>query len=169
MRGLLLTAAVLASAALPGRFNELQDLVVSFAEPCQPKNLVSAKTGSFPTRRTVELAKQWDIEHTVKLVNNATAAQVDACPGYNATNVVTTSFGLTADLFLAGPACNVYGPDLVQLKLQVTYEDGGHHIISMLPCYIVELAHRITNSCQNSRQGPEAVPSPRIGPSPPQV
>jgi hypothetical protein len=47
-----------------------------------------------------------------------------ACPGYTATNVRTTSTGLTADLSLAGQACNVYGTDLAHLVLQVTYEDG---------------------------------------------
>lgn len=30
------------------------------------------------------------------------------CPGYKASNVRETDSGLTADLTLAGPACNVY-------------------------------------------------------------
>lgn len=47
-----------------------------------------------------------------------------ACPGYKASNVKTTSTGLTADLKLAGPACNVYGTDLNNLVLEVTYETG---------------------------------------------
>lgn len=58
----------------------------------------------------------------VKRVNNATASELDACPGYTATNVKTTSHSLTANLHLAGPACNVYGSDLTALNLQVTYE-----------------------------------------------
>lgn len=45
-----------------------------------------------------------------------------ACPGYQASNVKTTATGLTADLTLAGPACNVYGDDLDGLTLEVTYE-----------------------------------------------
>ncbi len=44
------------------------------------------------------------------------------CPGYTASNVVRSSTGLTADLALAGPACNVYGDDLAHLTLAVTYE-----------------------------------------------
>lgn len=47
-----------------------------------------------------------------------------ACPGYKASNVHTTATGLTADLKLAGKACNVYGTDLDHLILEVTYETG---------------------------------------------
>jgi alpha-glucosidase len=46
------------------------------------------------------------------------------CPGYNASNVKTTSSSLTADLTLAGAACNTYGEDITQLVLQVVYEAG---------------------------------------------
>jgi len=46
------------------------------------------------------------------------------CPGYKAANVKTTSSSLTADLSLAGPACNVYGDDLTSLTLSVDYETG---------------------------------------------
>ncbi|KAJ9142247.1 Family 31 glycosyl hydrolase [Coniochaeta hoffmannii] len=45
-----------------------------------------------------------------------------SCPGYKANNVKTSSTGLTADLKLAGDACNVYGTDLDNLVLEVTYE-----------------------------------------------
>lgn len=47
-----------------------------------------------------------------------------SCPGYKASNVKTTSSSLTADLSLAGPACNVYGDDLKDLTLEVVYETG---------------------------------------------
>jgi hypothetical protein len=46
------------------------------------------------------------------------------CPGYKASNVKTNTNGLTASLTLAGPACNVYGTDLTDLMLEVTYENG---------------------------------------------
>jgi alpha-glucosidase len=46
------------------------------------------------------------------------------CPGYKASNVRTGHSTLTADLRLAGPACNVYGDDLKNLRLEVTYETG---------------------------------------------
>ena len=47
-----------------------------------------------------------------------------ACPGYVASNVATTASTLTADLQLAGQACNVYGFDLNNLKLVVEYQTG---------------------------------------------
>jgi alpha-glucosidase len=49
---------------------------------------------------------------------------LQACPGYEVSNVRTTSSGLTADLTLAGAACNAYGDDLESLRLEVTYETG---------------------------------------------
>jgi alpha-glucosidase len=51
---------------------------------------------------------------------------VDSCPGYKATNVVSTDSTLTADLNLNGPACNVYGTDLTNLRLNVEYQTGGY-------------------------------------------
>ncbi|KIM29882.1 glycoside hydrolase family 31 protein [Serendipita vermifera MAFF 305830] len=56
------------------------------------------------------------------VVRNVLAQNIDACPGYNATNVSNTRNGFKADLILAGPACNVYGPDIAKLTLSVTYE-----------------------------------------------
>ena len=50
-------------------------------------------------------------------------AQAD-CPGYAATNVQQSSSGLTADLYLAGAPCNVYGTDLPNLTLTVEYQSG---------------------------------------------
>lgn len=46
------------------------------------------------------------------------------CPGYRASNVEETESGLTADLTLAGDACNIYGEDLESLKLVVEYQTG---------------------------------------------
>ncbi|KAH9857437.1 alpha-glucosidase [Lenzites betulinus] len=60
------------------------------------------------------------------LLSSATVtdpAVLDACPGYKAKNVFTFGLKLTADLVLAGKACNVYGNDIAKLKLEVTYEN----------------------------------------------
>ena len=57
---------------------------------------------------------------------NVDPATLDACPGYNATDVATTESGLAATLSLAGPACNVFGNDIETLQLNVTYETGRH-------------------------------------------
>jgi len=53
---------------------------------------------------------------------NVDPTKLDACPGYRATNVKTDSGKLTADLTLAGSACNIYGEDLKRLSLSVVYE-----------------------------------------------
>ena len=49
---------------------------------------------------------------------------LDRCPGYNVTNVKSMGPKLSADLVLAGAACNVFGSDARQLKLEVTCETG---------------------------------------------
>ena len=49
---------------------------------------------------------------------------VSNCPGYEASNVVKSDSGLTADLTLAGDACNAYGDDLKDLKLLVEYQSS---------------------------------------------
>ena len=46
------------------------------------------------------------------------------CPGYKASNVQQSANSLTADLALAGKACNTYGTDLENLKLLVEYQTG---------------------------------------------
>lgn len=47
-----------------------------------------------------------------------------SCPGYKASNVKVGKSGLTADLSLAGKACNAYGDDLKSLTLEVEYQSG---------------------------------------------
>ena len=56
------------------------------------------------------------------------------CPGYKASNVKTSTSGLTADLSLAGTACNVYSDDLKDLTLTVTYE-SRNDLPLRLACY----------------------------------
>lgn len=50
--------------------------------------------------------------------------QATFCPGYSISNVQSGNTGLTADLSLAGPACNSYGSDIPSLKLMVNYDTG---------------------------------------------
>ena len=56
--------------------------------------------------------------------SNGTSSGIDSCPGYTASNVVQSGSGFTADLALAGPACNTYGTDLQNLTLKVDYQTG---------------------------------------------
>jgi alpha-glucosidase len=51
-------------------------------------------------------------------------ALLDACPGYNATNVNVDGPRLSANLVLAGKPCNVFGNDIKVLDLVVVYETG---------------------------------------------
>jgi len=51
------------------------------------------------------------------------ALPIESCPGYVASNVVTTATSVTADLRLGGPACNTYGTDLANLRLLVEYQN----------------------------------------------
>ncbi|KAI0458204.1 hypothetical protein F5B21DRAFT_44316 [Xylaria acuta] len=58
--------------------------------------------------------------------SGALSASIDDCPGYTASNVVESDGKLTADLTLAGTACNIYGTDLTDLKLLVEYQTGPY-------------------------------------------
>ncbi|PFH48160.1 glycoside hydrolase family 31 protein [Amanita thiersii Skay4041] len=44
-------------------------------------------------------------------------------PGYKLTSLIETQVGLTAQLQLAGPACNAFGHDVKDLTVEVTYEE----------------------------------------------
>lgn len=52
------------------------------------------------------------------------AQDLASCPGYSASNIQQTGNGLTADLSLAGNACNAYGTDLPNLTLTVEYQSS---------------------------------------------
>lgn len=52
------------------------------------------------------------------------SGSLDNCPGYTATNVQDEGGRVTANLALAGTACNVYGDDLTDLRLEVEYQTG---------------------------------------------
>lgn len=54
--------------------------------------------------------------------NDLYAKDLSSCPGYVATKQWETRSGFYADLELGGDACNVFGIDLPQLKLEVEYE-----------------------------------------------
>ncbi|KAK9416263.1 putative alpha-glucosidase [Seiridium unicorne] len=58
------------------------------------------------------------------------------CPGYTASNVAETSNGITADLSLAGTACNVYGNDIEELTLTVEYQAVDRLHVEIRPRYI---------------------------------
>jgi len=59
-------------------------------------------------------------------------ALLDACPGYNATNVKVDGLKLTAKLVLAGAPCKVFGNDIKVLDLTVVYETGKPSSLHMV-------------------------------------
>ena len=58
------------------------------------------------------------------LLSPVSSQDLSSCPGYIASNIVSTDSTLTADLTLRGTACDVYGTDLTDLKLVVEYQTG---------------------------------------------
>ncbi|KAF7330338.1 DUF917-domain-containing protein [Mycena venus] len=79
----------------------------------------------------------------IALAGAATAASVDDCPGYQASNVVQSDSYLQADLTLAGAACNVFGVDLPNLKLlslesrlHVKIDDAGQNVYQVQESFL---------------------------------
>lgn len=48
--------------------------------------------------------------------------------GYTLNALEHTKTGLTAQLSLAGPACNAFGTDIANLTLEVTYETDTRYV-----------------------------------------
>ncbi|KAL4920400.1 glycosyl hydrolases family 31-domain-containing protein [Aspergillus aurantiobrunneus] len=64
--------------------------------------------------------------------NDLYEKDLSACPGYKATKQWETRSGFYADLSLAGPACNVFGIDLPDLKLEVEYQTSNRLHVKIL-------------------------------------
>ena len=58
-------------------------------------------------------------------IYDALAPDGQLCPDYIASNVQNTTNGFTAALTLAGPACQAFGNDIVDLLLEVQYQTKG--------------------------------------------
>lgn len=58
------------------------------------------------------------------------------CPGYTASGVVSSPYGLSATLTLAGSPCNVYGTDIETLNLTVEYQSTDRLSIRIVPSAI---------------------------------
>jgi alpha-glucosidase len=64
--------------------------------------------------------------------NDLCKQDLSKCPGYKATKQWETRSGFYAELSLAGPACNVYGTDLPDLKLEVEYQTNDRLHVKIL-------------------------------------
>lgn len=91
---------------------------------------------AFPPTPILESAINYAPSVTPNVMDlTAPNAQV-VCPGYTASNVQETSTGVTADLILAGAACNAYGNDIQQLVLTVQYQSKQRLNVNIKPKYI---------------------------------
>ena len=65
----------------------------------------------------------------------AVDAQV-VCPGYTASGVVRSPYGLSATLSLAGSSCDAYGTDIETLNLTMEYQSADRLSIRIIPSEI---------------------------------
>ena len=86
---------------------------------------------AFVAYAQLALAAPYPHDATSLIVTRAT--DPSTCPGYTASNIDVTDSGLTADLALAGTACNAYSEDLEELKLVVEYQTGMHPLNTLNP------------------------------------
>lgn len=81
-----------------------------------------------------------DVDNGANVLPNIYDPQaVDAqsiCPGYKASNVVRTPYGLNATLTLAGAACNLYGTDIETLNLAVEYQSADRLSVKIVPAIL---------------------------------
>ncbi|KAF8133622.1 hypothetical protein K438DRAFT_2031359 [Mycena galopus ATCC 62051] len=94
-----------------------------FPSSRNPDNI--GEGGLFSPDPQVIHRKQSDVEE-VELGSepqvNPGFAAAGTCPGYFLQSLAETANGMTAKLNLAGAACNIFGEDVANLTIQVTYE-----------------------------------------------
>lgn len=87
------------------------------------------------------------------------SSNVSGCPGYVLGSLKQRSTGLTAQLSLAGPACNAFGRDISKLTVQVTYESETRLHVNIfdtddkqytIPHSVIERPAPPTNSFEQS-------------------
>ncbi|GKT64856.1 glycoside hydrolase family 31 protein [Colletotrichum tofieldiae] len=110
--------------------------VMDLGQPLARQYLASITTSSSTSQFTVPASAD---EGALLIPNIKDSEAIDpqsVCPGYTASNVRTTSHGFTAELDLAGSACNLYGNDIEALSLIVEYLATDRLHVQVLPRYI---------------------------------
>ena len=103
-----------------------------------------SSSASRSATRTTSYAAEFTVPDSVNYgqmllpnIYNPTAPDAQSkCPGYRATNVKTSSTGITAHLTLAGQACNVYGIDIHDLNLLVEYQTDSRLHVNIKPSHV---------------------------------
>lgn len=91
-------------------------------------------------------------------VQNKTAVNAqEVCPGYKASNVKRNACGLTAQLALAGNACNVYGTDIDMLNMTVQYQSKDRLNVEIGPSHVdsTNASHYMTSRELLNKPGPD--------------
>lgn len=97
---------------------------------------VPSQTSGHAPVFTVPASADWG-QHVLPNIKDPQATDPQrVCPGYKASNVQDTKDGFTADLYLAGPACNVYGTDVEHLVLSVGFQGADRVHVEIRPRYI---------------------------------
>ena len=73
------------------------------------------------------------LAYTATIDNSTAPNPQNVCSGYKARDVTNTTTGMTAELHLAGPACNVFGDDISILELSVEYQDTHRLLVNIEP------------------------------------
>lgn len=99
-----------------------------------------AQTGSATTSPIPTIASSLDNAPTfIPTIEDPTAPDSqEVCAGYTASSVKASADGntITADLTLAGSACNTYGTDIEDLSLLVEYQTKERLHVQILPRYL---------------------------------
>ncbi len=112
-----------------------------------PSTLSAGLLFSYPSMMLVHT-----LAGAILMVTAAAGSSLLSCPGYKASNVQSNSNGLTADLTLAGDACNAYGTDLTNLTLTVEHQtnDRLHIIIQDLDRQVYQVPSSVLPRPSNS-------------------
>ncbi|KAI7222071.1 alpha-glucosidase precursor [Hortaea werneckii] len=101
---------------------------------------VSAQKPQFPPAFPPTPALPSSINYAPSVTPNVldtTAPNAQAeCPGYRAFNIKETQNSLTANLILAGEACDLYGYDIHELTLDVVYQAKERLSVKIYPRYL---------------------------------
>ena len=98
--------------------------------------VINGTTSSFRPIFTVPVSATEGANLLPNIVDPQSVDAQEVCPGYIASNVLRTDYGVTATLSLAGKACNVYGTDIQILNLTVQYQSADRLSVRIVPAVI---------------------------------
>lgn len=96
----------------------------------------SGTTTSYRPIFTVAASADYGANLLPNIYDPQAADPQSVCPGYTASNVVRTPYGLNAILTLSGAACDVYGTDIETLSLTVEYQSADRLAVKIVPAFL---------------------------------